>query len=352
MYSKEQLLELKLTNNEIDAILNNSDEVVDIASFLNYLKYKKQVKKIKFYRGYDLETPKNILIGKIVNESQEAFLAIMSRWNVVRTLITKSSIEYNKSIFKRPAELKQPLENIKGHIKEKIIELYTKFFNTEEVLLFLKENYPEARINKKHLTDFKLKNKNLIDELQINYKNNFDDLRLTNKKSRLEELSSLYSIMKSSFNRTQNKESYKLLLNTLDQIKKEIEGEKITLEGQIDINIKQEGGEKFLQDTDLTLFVIAKIAKNWGISVEQIFKTLDNTFYRKNNNVNKEYAEIIHPSDMTYDFNLISEKNKIEISEAENLKDEDNSNKIILESDNMLKKAILDALKKRNEKNE
>jgi hypothetical protein len=351
MYSKEQLKELKLASNEIDAILNNPDEVVDIQSFLLHLKYKAQVKKIKFFKGYDLETPKNTLTANIINESQADFLAIMSRWNVVRTILSKSWLQYSKSILKRPAELKQPLENIKGHIKEKIIELYAKFFNTEEVLLFLKENHPQAKIYRKHLTDFKLKNKNLIDELQLTYKNNLDDLRLTNKKSRLEELSSMFATMKSNFNRTQNKESYKLLLNTLDQIRKEIEGEKLTLEGQIEINIKSEGGEKFLQDTDLTLFVIAKIAKNWGISVEQLFKTLDNTFYRKNvGSGNIEVKEIVYPSEMNYDFTLIVEKNRIEVNESlKQGKQTTPTEKIYLEKDDALKQAILKALKQRNE---
>jgi len=135
--------------------------------------------------------------------------------------------------------------------KVQIIDLFGRYFSIAEIHKIITSKWG-IYVSKSTLVDFKVKHSEDILLAQERFKADFSDVRLTYKKSRLLELSQLYVTRKDIYEETKNKEDYKLLLQTIDQIRKEVEGDKLLIEGKI----------KFEEERRLNIFIQSEVIKS------------------------------------------------------------------------------------------
>lgn len=190
-----------------------------------------------------------------------------------------------------------------------------------------------------------------IDEIQAEqdrYIRDWSGLKLVHKKSRLDEYSQLYEHRKVRYEETNSREDYKLLLQTLEAIRKEVEGDRLTVDGGIEINIQQNIqmhiNQHVFRELNILDFIVAKVSARIGVDPKKLIYSLENSYYAKFSGFkrpdnNRDTDEIYYPSRELYDFNMIKMK-------AEEVKIVEEKPKIIEESPEV-RNSLMDALLKK-----
>ena len=135
--------------------------------------------------------------------------------------------------------------------KADIIALFGKMYKIDEVHKIITKDW-KIDVSISALEYFRDRNLDKIIELQKDYSNNYNDVRLGYKKSRLEEYLWLYNDTKQTYENTRNKEDRKFLKELLEAIKREVEGDLIRIEGDLQVNI----------EATLNLHIYQEIYKN------------------------------------------------------------------------------------------
>lgn len=210
--------------------------------------------------------------------------------------------------------------------KSQIIELFGKFYTVEQVLDILYREF-DLRVELKYLQNFRMKYIDKIKELQEEYKRDVGEIRLSYKRSRLEELNDLYFDRKVIYQNTKSKDDYKLLLMTIEQIKREVEGDIITINGSIDINVEMtiqtHIHQEILKGLCIREIILGRVAGRLGVSPSYLNSRLVNSFYKKFNGFSliDESAEVTYPSQIVYNFDDIKRLNAERDSEQSKLED-------------------------------
>lgn len=238
--------------------------------------------------------------------------------------------------------------------KTEALELFGKFYNAVEVHRILVQEYGlDCSIGS--VDGFRVANIDRIKELQEEYLKDYTEIRLTHKKSRLEELNELYVGRKNIYSKTNNRDDYKLLLQTIEQIKREVEGDVLTINGHIDINIEQTITSHIYQELIKGLIlkeiIISRVAARTNTNPAYLMSRLNNSYYAKFNgfgiNDGQEAEISLYPSQIIYNFediNNLHENKKIEqkdLSSFPQLGEEQKKEEIDI------KKLLLDKLKKK-----
>lgn len=212
--------------------------------------------------------------------------------------------------------------------KQEILGLFGRMFTSEEVHRIMNKDWG-IPVNLVTVQKFRKKYAPQIERLIDEYRISHADVRLGVKRSRLEELSWLYSNMKEKYIQKDRAQDYKLLLQTLESIRKEAEGEQVTINGKIDLNyeanIHLHLRNEVFKTLNLKEIILGRVAARMGISATRLIMSLNNSFYNKFSNVLGEFdpdqqGDAIFPSQMGYDFEKIRRvQTKIdeEIEEAE-----------------------------------
>ena len=188
-------------------------------------------------------------------------------------------------------------------------------FTIDEVCKIVNERWA-IPIDRKQIVEFRTKYNTQIKSLIERHKESYDDIRLGIKKSRMEELSFLYGRQKEKYINGMNRDDYKLLLQTLEQFRKESEGDRLTIDGKIDIdyevNINHHLNQQVFKTLNLKEVILGKVAAKMGINPVKLIYSLNNSYYKKLSNVlgdfdpdQAEGSETIYPSQMNYDFERI-----------------------------------------------
>ena len=233
----------------------------------------------------------------------------------------------NANVFKRQAFKTKALkgmsydnQSIIDTKKEPIISLFGKMFSTQEVLKICNEEY-KLTTTLEALQQFKKRNAEAI-AIQIEeYKKTYSDSRFGVRRGRIEEIVELYNVQKSKWNKTKSREDLKPLLSMLEQLRKETDGDRLTIEGNIDLNVQQVMNEhirteifKFLP---LREIIIARIASKMRVNPTILLKSLNDSYYSKFSkllNIDAVDAEEVgmFPSNQPYDFIQIEKRHEIE----------------------------------------
>lgn len=207
-----------------------------------------------------------------------------------------------------------------------LIGLFGQYFDVKEVHKIVTQDWgcPVAVLA---LEEYRKQNIKEIEESQRSYQSNLGAVRLGHKRSRLEELSLLYNDRKQKYFNTESKGDYRLLLMTIDQIRREVEGDVLRIDGAFQINVEhkltQHIQQEILKELVLKDLIVSRVAAKMGSNSLLLMSELDNSFYTKHSGFNgtpDEEAEIIQPSVTEYDFDAIKKKHKKEpvlIEEAE-----------------------------------
>ena len=194
--------------------------------------------------------------------------------------------------------------------------LFGQLFTIPEVMKIMNEDWKVPFSNRKLLSAFKRDNAASIEEAREEYTKSYIDVRLGVKRSRLEELTYLYNAMKAKFGKKQGNHEYRLLLQTLEQIRKEAEGDHLTIDGKVDVkyeaNLQEHLRNEIFKTLNIKEIILARVAARMGISSVKLIHSINKSYYRQFSNVlgdldHEEAAslEMIFPSQDSYDFERI-----------------------------------------------
>lgn len=259
------------------------------------------------------------------------------------------------------SESKTFMTRVESMLVEKkafILEAFGRMFTVDEVHKMLLNDYNVSDIRIDELSVFYVENKSEIERLQEKHKQQYDHLRLTAKTSRVEELTWLYNKAKSKYEKGTNREDHKVLLQTLEALRKEVEGEKLTIQASVDVNMQQDVNfqirNELLKNLPLREIIVGRLATKLGIQPRDIINDLSQSYYARlnsliNNVQEVSFDDIEFPSLQTYDFTAIEEKQK-QIEEKQKI-EESNMVKLInpisddeLQQLNIMKQAMIKKL--------
>lgn len=213
--------------------------------------------------------------------------------------------------------------------RTELVELFGRMFNVDEILKIVNKEWG-IPVSKDTVKRFRTDNKEEIEKRIEIFKASYSDIRLGVKRSRLEELVYLYGRQKDKYIESNAREDYKLLLSTLDHIRKEAEGDRLTINGKVDVsyeaNVHMHLREEVYKSLNLKEIILGRVAARMGISPVKLIYSLNNSFYSKFSNVLGTFdedaansTEVVYPSQMNYDFERIkreAQKRDEEIEDA------------------------------------
>lgn len=224
--------------------------------------------------------------------------------------------------------------------REELIEYFGRMFTIEEVFKIVKKDWG-IPVGKAVVAAFRSENAVEIEKLIERHQATFSDIRLGVKRSRMEELTYLYAKQKDKHEDTNARDDLKILLQMLEQIRKEAEGNRLTIDGKVDINYEQNIHLHLQQEVFKTFnikeIILGRVAAKMGIDPVKLIYSLQQSYYKRFSNVLGDYdpdqkTDIVYPSQMNYDFERIGRmhmqhdkdiEDAIVLEEEKNDKDKD-----------------------------
>jgi hypothetical protein len=124
----------------------------------------------------------------------------------------------------------------------------------------------------------------------------------------------LYNSQKEKYNKTKSREDLKALLQILEQLRKETDGDKIKIEGSLDLNVQSTVNEHLRNEVfkflPLREIILARIASRMNLRPAVLLKSLNDSYYSKfskfldGSAVDADEVQVF-PSNQPYDFNQI-----------------------------------------------
>ena len=212
---------------------------------------------------------------------------------------------------------------------EDIKELLGKMFTPKEVVRILAESR-EIQVELEYVQDVLKRFINDIEKRREEFRNRVQDVRLYSKRPRLEELSWMYPQMKTRYKALNSTDAYNAMLRTLEQIRKEAEGDQIFINGAIDVNVETEIRlhiqQTIYKSVNLKEIILGRVAARMNWDLAKLVAGLHNSYYARFMPTNDEYdpqAEMEYPSSMNYDFNRIQHNHAVSgVDEVEDVKAE------------------------------
>lgn len=250
-------------------------------------------------------------INHLAPKEQEAVLELKAKWNVInmRCQDAKAMAFGKKGRYggrpKEVASVITPLEN-------DIVELLGRLFTTQEIVKIMADDYGTVihpddvrEVMKKYVVE--------VEKKREDFRNKITDVRLYNKRPRLEELAWMYSKMKNRYIALNSTEAYNSMLRTLEQIRKESEGDILNIRGNIEMNveieIQQQIQMEMMKTLNLKEIILGRVAARMNYDFTKLVTSLHNSYYSKFITISGDFdpeAGMTYPSQQNYDFNRIS----------------------------------------------
>lgn len=206
-------------------------------------------------------------------------------------------------------------EKAERALEEDIVTLLGRMFTVSDVVRILAEDNGVSvsvvkvkEILKKHITT--------IERQREEFRNKVTDVRLYNKRPRLEELAWMFSKMKLRYITNNSTEAYNAMLRTLEQIRKEAEGDILNINGAVDVNLNVELQahiqKEIIKTINIKEIILGRIAARMGYDCQKLIAGLHNSYYNQFVQISGDFnsdAEMKYPSLINYDFAEIERKN-------------------------------------------
>lgn len=263
-------------------------------------------------------------------ELKKKWIALNSKRNVAKAMAygrmgcyggKKIEKKEDRAILKR-----SPFE-------EDIMELLGRMFTVPEVVKILGEDNGIA-IDEDDVKKVLKQNIVEIERKREEYRNKITDVRLYNKRPRLDELGWMYSKMKARYIALNSIDAYNCMLRTLEQIRKEAEGDILNINGALDINvevtIQNHIQKEILKTINLKEIILGRVAARMNFSLPKLIAGLHNSYYAKFVDISGDFdpnAEMMYPSAMAYDFTAIERQSGREVQDikAEDVTEQEKS---------------------------
>lgn len=266
-------------------------------------------------------------IEHLAPKEQEDVLEMKRRYNQMRAKVsTAKSLAFGRAGC-YGGRKKDGLEVYKlSPFEEDVIELLGRMFTIAEVVRIMGEDNGVVvteddvkGILRKHIVE--------IERKREEFRNRVTDVRLYNKRPRLEELAWMYSKMKARYVALNSIDAYNSMLRTLEQIRKEAEGDVININGVVDVNvevtIQNHIQKEILKTINLKEIILGRVAARMNYDPKKLIAGLHNSYYAKFVDISGEFdpdAEMNYPSSSAYDFVEIernAEKNTMDVKAEE-----------------------------------
>lgn len=281
-----------------------------------------------------------------IKRKSAAFQAMYSRLEIYR----KKAFGLERTSNKWQLTIASELDIRKGEL----IDLFGKSLSVQEVHRIVCEDWGMDSVSLQTIKSFRKKNYDKIAEKQKIYNEEYSDIRLSNKRSRLDELSWLYQKAKDKYSKTQSHIDYRLLLQTLKMIKDEVELNKLVIEGGIthkletDINISVQ--KEIMKGLTINDIIIGRVAAKLGISSAFITERLHTSMYAKHSGFLPESGdirdnEVNFPSELQYDWESIRKINEEKLDDKVRVIED----AVVISTMNEAQEKMLQSLNKKQE---
>lgn len=252
-------------------------------------------------------------------EKKDEYQHVMSRAAAIKRKAFGSENGVTKAKF-----IHTRFNVIKSKASE-VLELFGKYYSVEEVHEILTVDY-HIPVTKALLKAFRKEHMAQIEEKKRMYSLSFTDVRLGHKRSRIEELCLMYNLFKSKMLDSKKETTARLLKDILKDIKEEVEGDVITINGSVDINmvatIEHHVKKEALKHIALRQIIIGRVASKNNVSVESLIARLSDSYYSgyagMSDIEDAEYEVVEYPSEKHYDFNVIETQEETRKIDATN----------------------------------
>jgi len=297
------------------------EEVDNIEAYRAWEALKVEIEDQKWYEHPNLEEELNLCAiqskarYKWEHLSQEDQDEISIMYQNMRKKVANLGVLKRKAFNLHRGNGRSSLTVIMGKEKEaELLELFGAFHTVEDVHRVVLQDWG-FDVSFSLINSFRNKNIDKILQKQEDFKRDFSHLRLTHKRSRIEELTWMYEVRKSKYEQNNNsREDEKLLKQTIEQIKREVEGDKVVIDGKIELDIKQtlnlHTQKEIMGRLNLLTIVVSRIAAQVNINPIWIMTKLVNSYYSKfsgmqkpDNNIMSD--EIMYPNNIVYNFDDI-----------------------------------------------
>lgn len=202
-----------------------------------------------------------------------------------------------------------------------LVELFGNFLNTNQVYKIMTQEWG-FEMNRYPLEAFQVEYEREILKRKEEYKTEWDSLKLSSRRGRLEELQELYFNRKGIYEREgENRFDYTQLLQTLRLIREEVQDPTLKIEhhvsGRIDAVIHDTISQDILKNLPLLEIIVGRTASKLGQNPAVIMERLHTSIYNKFTGIGTESMEDFKknpqfPSSMVYDWNKIDKMHKVE----------------------------------------
>lgn len=251
-------------------------------------------------------------IEHLAYREQESIMELKRQYNVLRAKISAAHAKAYGRSGRSGGRSKEEVEKYRvSPFEEDIMELLGRMFTVAEVVKIMGEDNgiiitenDVKDVLKKHIVE--------IERKREDFRNRVADVRLYNKRPRLEELAWMYSKMKARYVALNGIDAYNSMLRTLEQIRKESEGDIININGAVDVNIEvkiqNHIQKEILKTINLREIILGRVAARMNYDPAKLIAGLHNSYYAKFVDIGGDYdpsAEMVYPSSSAYDFTAI-----------------------------------------------
>jgi hypothetical protein len=209
--------------------------------------------------------------AEVIKTKAKAYKGLYGRLNKLRWDAFKGDRSINKS-------------NMLDFKKSELLGLFGRFNTMTEVHKIITTEW-HLDVAYSTIERFRKDNLEAIQAEQDKYVKDWSGLKLVYKKSRLDEYSGLYEDRKVRYEQSHNRDDYRLLLQTLEAIRKEIEGDRLTVDGSMEVNVQQTINlhiqQEVLRNLNILQFIIARVATRTGVDQTFLMQRLEKSYYAK-----------------------------------------------------------------------
>lgn len=324
---KSEHKQLNLTDEQQELVNNSEVEILDVHAFLKYHELKKYCERVRQCTidnlTVDLGSHNDPFYAKIM-DLPDALQAKFESKKKNYTKIHNNMLNFKKTAFgigkNKPDGLKKS-QTLLISKRLELLELFGRMYSVKEVYAIIRDEWKSKELSLNDLTQFYVNNFETIQKQIELHRNDYSKLRLTAKTSRLEELGWTATILKRKIQKTESREDIKAFKDILAEIRKECEGERMTIEGSLNMNIQADVNvhirSQLATGINLKEIIIGKIAAKNNLSAAEFVKDLNGSYYAKLNHFISDMAEDADfdilggfPSQQPYDFEKIRRINE------------------------------------------
>ena len=310
----------------------------------------------------DLMIHKSKIDKHVRNLPEEEISEIMARNRVAKILNMKGYQCYSEAHGFKMINYANIADLILEPRKQEVIELFGKMFQIGEVYGIVNKEWG-LEVSWNGLEKFRAKYIEEITELQEQYKQTYSDIRLVHKRSRLDEYAWLYHVTKEKYLNSQVDVDRRFLKELLESIKKEVEGDIITVNGNIamsieatlNIHIQQE----IFKGLAVNEVILSRVCSKLSINPFFMLWKLQTSYYKRFNGFSPETtaesmnSEPVYPSAVTYNLDSIQSMGLKKLIESQSMNKQIEEALVISEDEKELHKSqkqlILEALSRKQE---